>query len=82
MTTRQPDRFDHIEAMLKCLVNSPDNHQRTIEHQQSAMKRQQSTLDSRSDRAAMCGTREETQQLKRAVDYLLSRDGETGVRES
>ena len=69
MTTNSPDRLDRIEAMLERLVNIQDNQQRTIEQLvegQLALQAQMGLVS------------EQTLQLKRAMDYLLSRDGEKG----
>lgn len=90
MTTSQPDRLDRIELMLERLVNIQDNQQRSIESVLKVQEKQQSAFERLTEgqlglqaqmgvlSEAMLETREEAKQLKRAVDYLLSRDGETG----
>ncbi|NJM68693.1 MAG: penicillin acylase family protein [Acaryochloris sp. RU_4_1] len=92
MTTSQPDRLDRIEQMLEGLIRIQSTQQHSIESVIQAQQNQQSALERLIDgqlglqaqmgvlSEAMLDTREETRQLKRAVDYLLSRDGETGQR--
>jgi uncharacterized coiled-coil protein SlyX len=90
MTTAQPDRLDRIEAIvdsiarsLNNLITAQGNQQTVIERNQDAISR---LIDGQLGLQAQMGvmsqvvieTREETRQLKRAVDYLLSRDGERG----
>jgi uncharacterized coiled-coil protein SlyX len=90
MTAAQPDRLDRLEVIVDSIARSLDNlitaqgrQQTTIERQQEALGR---LIDGQLGLQAQMGvmsqgvieTREETRQLKRAVDYLLSRDGERG----
>jgi hypothetical protein len=90
MTAAQPDRLDRIERVVDSITRSLDNlitaqgnQQNTIERNQEALGR---LIDGQLGLQAQMGvmsqvvieTREETRQLKRAVDYLLSRDGERG----
>jgi uncharacterized coiled-coil protein SlyX len=89
MTTAQPDRLDRLERIVDSIARSLDNlvtvqgnQQGTIERNQEALGR---LIDGQLGLQAQMGvmsqvvieTREETRQLKRAVDYLLSRDGES-----
>jgi hypothetical protein len=88
VTAAQPDRLDRIERVVDSIARSLDNlitaqgnQQNTIERNQEALGR---LIDGQLGLQAQMGvmsqvvieTREETRQLKRAVDYLLSRDGE------
>ena len=94
MNASQPDRLDRIEQMLERLVNIQDNQQRSIESVLKVQEKQQDAFDRLTEgqlglqaqmgvlSEAMLETREEAKQLKRAVDYLLSRDGETGQANS
>jgi uncharacterized coiled-coil protein SlyX len=90
MTAAQPDRLDRLETIVDSIARSLDNlitaqgnQQTTIERHQEALGR---LIDGQLGLQAQMGvmsqvvieTREETRQLKRAVDYLLSRDGERG----
>ena len=89
MTAAQPDRLDRIETIVESIARSLDNVLRAQENQQGTIERHQDALsrlvDGQLGLQAQMGvlsqvvieTREETRQLKRAVDYLLSRDGET-----
>ncbi len=90
MNGSQPDRLDRIEQMLERLVNIQGNQQRSIESVIRVQENQQNAFERLTEgqlglqaqmgvlSEAMLETREETKQLKRAVDYLLSRDGEIG----
>ena len=89
MTASQPDRLDRIETIVESIARSLDNVLRAQENQQGTIDRHQDALsrlvDGQLGLQAQMGvlsqvvieTREETRQLKRAVDYLLSQDGET-----
>lgn len=76
MTASQPDRLDRIELMLERLVNIQSNQQNSLEHLIDGQLGLQSQMGRLSE--IVLEVREESRQLKRAVDYLLSRDGETG----
>ena len=70
------DRLDRIERMLESLVRTQSNQQETLQaHQKSLDLLVEGQL---SLQAQMGLISEQTLQLKRAVDYLLSRDGEVG----
>jgi predicted phage-related endonuclease len=83
MTTSSPDRLDRLENVVDSIARSLDN---LI----TAQGNQQTMIDRLTDgqlglqaqmvvlSQVVIETREETRQLKRAVDYLLSRDGERG----
>ncbi len=81
MTAAQPDRLDRLEAIVDSIARSLDNLVTAQSRQQTAIER---LIDGQLGLQAQMGvmsqvvieTREETRQLKRAVDYLLSRDGE------
>jgi hypothetical protein len=85
MTAAQPDRLDRLERVVDSLITitAQVNQQATIERHQEALGR---LIDGQLGLQAQMGvmsqvvieTREETRQLKRAVDYLLSRDGKRG----
>jgi hypothetical protein len=89
MTTAQPDRLDRIERIIDSMARSIDNLITVQVNQQTTTERHQEALGRLIDgqlglqaqmgvmSQAVIETREETRQLKRAVDYLLSRDGET-----
>ncbi|PZD70204.1 hypothetical protein C1752_16668 [Acaryochloris thomasi RCC1774] len=69
MTQATPERLDRIEAMLERLVNVQSNHQETLDRLVEA----QLAGDVLRGQIA-----QQTMQLKRAVDYLMSKDGESG----
>jgi hypothetical protein len=81
MTAAQPDRLDRLESIVDAIARSLDNLIKAQGNQQVAIDR---LIDGQLGLPAQMGvmsqavieTREETRQLKRAVDYLLSRDGE------
>jgi predicted phage-related endonuclease len=83
MTAAQPDRLDRLEVIVDSIARSLDNLIQAQGNQQTAIDR---LIDGQLGLQAQMGvmsqvvieTREETRQLKRAVDYLLSRDGEKG----
>lgn len=83
MTTAQPDRLDRLERIVDSLITAQVNQQTTIERHQEALG---CLIDGQLGLQAQMGvmsqvvieTRAETKQLKRAVDYLLSRDDERG----
>jgi hypothetical protein len=86
MTAAQPDRLDRLENIVDSIARSLDNLITAQGNQHTMIDRladgQQRLVDGQLQ--AQMGimsqivieTREETKQLKRAVDYLLSRDGE------
>lgn len=84
MTSNSPDRLDRIERMLEGLIRVQDNQQQTVSKQQESI---QILIDGQLSLQAQMGllsetvleVREEARQIKRAVDYLLSRDGERGM---
>jgi predicted phage-related endonuclease len=84
MTTAQPDRLDRLENIVDSIARSLDNLVTAQGNQQTMIDR---LADGQLGLQAQMGimsqivieTREETKQLKRAVDYLLGRDGERGV---
>jgi uncharacterized coiled-coil protein SlyX len=90
MTAAQPDRLDRLETIVDSIARSLDNLITAQGRQQTVIERQQEALgrliDGQLGLQAQMGvmsqvvieTREETRQLKRAVDYLLSRGGERG----
>jgi hypothetical protein len=90
MTTAQPDRLDRIEAIVDSIARSLNNFITAQGNQQTVIKRNQDAIsrliDGQMGLQAQMGvmsqvvieTGEETKQLKRAVDFLLSRDGERG----
>jgi hypothetical protein len=90
MSVSQPDRLDRLENIVDSIARSLDNLISAQENQQTMIERltdgQQRLVDGQLGLQAQMGvlsevvieTREETKQLKRAVDYLLSRDGERG----
>jgi hypothetical protein len=90
MTASQPDRLDRIENLLERVVNLQFDQQNKLETQQGRLDRIETGIerfvDGQLGLQAQMGllseivleVRAETQQLKRAVDYLLSRDGERG----
>ena len=68
MTTGMPNRLDRIETMLEKLITVQSNQQTSIDkliEGQLAMQVLQGQLV------------EQTMQLKRAVDYLMFKDGES-----
>jgi hypothetical protein len=77
---QQPDRLDRIERIIESLASGQ-------EHLLNAMENQEQRMEVQGDRiniliegqlglqAQMGLVSEQTLQLKRAVDYLLSRDG-------
>lgn len=76
MSQAQPDRLDRLEVMLESLIQTSENLIQTAQAQQTAVDKlveSQLATDVKFGRLA-----EQTLQLKRAVDYLLSKDGETG----
>jgi predicted phage-related endonuclease len=83
MTTSSPDRLDRLENVVDSIARSLDNLITAQGNQQTMIDR---LTDGQLGLQAQMGvlsqvvieTREETRQLKRAVDYLLSRDGERG----
>jgi hypothetical protein len=88
MTAAQPDRLDRLENIVDSIARSLDNLITAQGNQHTMIDRladgQQRLVDGQLGLQAQMGimsqivieTREETKQLKRAVDYLLSRDGE------
>lgn len=83
MTAAQPNRLDRLENIVDSIARSLDNLITAQGNQQTMIDR---LADGQLGLQAQMGimsqivieTREETKQLKRAVDYLLSRDGEQG----
>ena len=80
MTNDSPNRLDRMEAMLEGIIRIQGNQQSTFD---KIFEGQQRLVDGQLGLQAQMGvlseamleTREETKQLKRAVDYLLSKDG-------
>ena len=83
MTAAQPNRLDRLENIVDSIARSLNNLITAQGNQQTMIDR---LADGQLGLQAQMGimsqivieTREETKQLKRAVDYLLSRDGEQG----
>lgn len=77
------ERLDALASATQNLLAAVEAQSRTSESQQSAIESQQSAIERLIEgqlglQAQMGIIAEQTLQLKRAVDYLLSRDGETG----
>lgn len=83
MVNSSGDRLDRIEAMLERIVNTQANLLEALQSQGEVRQNQEARLQRLEDGqlalqelgGILAG---ETRQLKRAVDYLLSKDGERG----
>lgn len=83
MTAAVPDRLDRLEAMIESLANTSSNlleaSRNLAETQQSHAARLERLEDGQLALQELGGLiAGETRQLKRAVDYLMSTDGERG----
>lgn len=77
----QPDRLDRLEALLESLSRSTENLVKASENQQQRIDQHEQVINRHEENLlalqALGGRlSEQTLQLKRAVDYLLSKDGE------
>ena len=83
MTQAMPDRLDRLEVMIASLANTSANlleaSKNLTEVQQNQDARIQRLEDGQLALQELGGIiAGETRQLKRAVDYLMSKDGERG----
>lgn len=81
MSQAVPDRIDRLEAMIQSLANTSENlltvSRSLTQAQQNHEARLQRLEDGQLALQELGGLLAgETRQLKRAVDYLLSKDGE------
>ena len=83
MTQAMPDRLDRLEVMIASLANTSANlleaSKNLTEVQQNQDARIQRLEDGQLALQELGGIiAGETRQLKRAADYLMSKDGERG----
>jgi hypothetical protein len=83
MTSSESNRLDRLELITDSIVRSLENLLKAQESQHVMIQRLtdgQLALQSNAGVMAqiIIETREETRQLKRGLDYLLSQDGERG----